>query len=117
MVKTKDTIGIREVTGLMNGNGTLRFEDFMKAEDAPGHGRVFARVTIPPGGSIGYHKHEGEFETYFILDGEAVVNDNGTEYTLHSGDMEMCVSGNSHSIENRTDEDLHIIALIMNDLG
>ena len=117
MVRTKDEIGIREVTGLMGGNGTLGFQDFMKADDAPGHGRVFARVTIPPGCSIGYHKHEGEFETYFILEGEAVVNDNGTEYTLHPGDMEQCVSGNSHSIENRTDKELAIIALIMKDLG
>ena len=42
------------------------------------------------------------------VDGEAV--------DLKPGDMHLCPNGSKHSIENRTDTDATVIALIMNDL-
>jgi mannose-6-phosphate isomerase-like protein (cupin superfamily) len=50
------------------------------------HGRLFAHVTLEPGRSIGYHTHEGETEFYYIIKGEGVFNDNGTDVTVYPGD-------------------------------
>ena len=36
-----------------------------------GHGRLFAKMTLEPGCSIGWHEHHGESETFYILAGAA----------------------------------------------
>lgn len=55
------------------------FYDWLLSEEAKGHGRVFSKLVISPGVSIGYHEHIGELGVLYILSGEAIVNDNGTE--------------------------------------
>lgn len=63
--------------------------------------------------SIGYHEHKGEFETFYIVNGEAMFNDNGVKSKLSRGDLTVTGGGKGHSIENIGDEDLEIIALIL----
>lgn len=78
-----------------------------------GKGRLFAKNTLKPGASIGFHKHEGDAETYYILSGEATFDDNGTKTVLKAGDLAYTPHGESHSIENTGDTDLEFIALIL----
>ena len=75
---------------------------------------MFSKVVIPQGASIGYHEHSKEFETFYVLSGEAVINDNGTEVVLKAGDMHICADGNSHSVKNNKEEDLVMIVFILN---
>ena len=77
---------------------------------------MFSKLVIPPGCSIGYHEHEGEFEAFYVLSGEATVNDNGEEVLLREGDMHLCKNGCGHGTMNKSDEDLVLLALIMNEL-
>jgi mannose-6-phosphate isomerase-like protein (cupin superfamily) len=112
MIKKCDDLRVDTVTGLMGGEGELKRVHFMEVEDFKGKGRLFCRFTIKPGDSIGYHKHEGEQEGYYILKGEALFNDNGTEVILKSGDFGLCLDGECHSIKNIGQEDLEFIALI-----
>lgn len=117
MVRRKDEIRLREVEHAQGGDGTVVFHDWLLPEEAKGHGRVFSRLVIPPGCSIGYHSHEGEFEAFYVLEGEAAVNDNGTEVILHPGDMHLCENGAGHGTRNHcSDKELVMLALIMNDL-
>lgn len=69
---------------------------------------------LAPGCSIGYHEHQGESETFYILAGEARYNDNGTEVTLSPGDCAHTASGQGHSIANAGETPLEFIALIVN---
>lgn len=69
-------------------------------------------LVSPPGGSIGYHPHLGEEEIYYILRGEAIVNDNGDVCKLGPGDAVLTGGGASHSIENSGKENLEFIAVI-----
>lgn len=116
MVRRKADIRIRTVENAQGGEGKVTFEDWLLPQEAPGHGRVFSRLVIPPGASIGYHGHNGEFEAYVVLSGEAFVDDNGEEVVLHEGDMHMCKDGDGHSTKNASDQDLVLMALIMNTL-
>ncbi|MBQ9413071.1 MAG: cupin domain-containing protein [Oscillospiraceae bacterium] len=117
MVRRKEDIRVRQVEHAQGGKETVCFTDFLLPEDAPGHGRVISKLVIPPGASIGYHAHNGEFECIYVLDGEATVNDDGREVVLHPGDMHLCPGGQSHGTENRGERDLTVIALILNDLS
>ena len=117
MLRRKEDIRVREVEHAQGGDGCVCFYDWLLPEDAPGHGRVISKLVIPPHCSIGYHQHEGEFEAFYVLEGEATVNDNGTEIVLQPGDMHMCKNGDSHGTRNNGDKDMVMLALILNDLS
>lgn len=74
---------------------------------------LFARNTLPPHTSIGIHPHTTEGEAYVILSGEAVVTEDGVEYVLQAGDAEYCTGGHTHGIENRSQQELEFLAIIM----
>lgn len=116
MVRRKEEMKVRNVEHARGGNGTVTFTDFIVPEDIPGHGRLVSKLEIPPGSSIGEHQHEGEFEAFYILEGEALIHDNGEDVTLHPGDLHICKNGNTHGIENRSEKGLALLAMILNDL-
>lgn len=98
---------------LKGGKDTVRLIHFLDVENAYGTGRLFGISVIPPGGSIGYHQHSGDFEIYYILKGCARVVDDGVEGWLEPGDAMLCRDGHSHSIENAEDTDLEYVAVIL----
>ena len=87
---------------------------FLTKDEAHGTGRGFSINTIPPGGSIGWHQHVGDFEVYLITEGVAKVKENdGSEHTLNVGDMMFCEDGDYHSIENCGTAPLSFLSLII----
>ena len=52
-------------------------------------------------------------ESYYILKGKALYNDNGKEVELEAGDMGICKDGEGHSIESIGDENLEYVMLIL----
>ncbi len=116
MFRKKEEIRIRKVEHAQKGPGQVYFHDFLLPEEAPGHGRVFSKVVIPPGSGIGTHIHDGEFEAFYVLAGEVTLNDNGETVVLTAGDMHLCKNGDAHGLMNNGEKDIELIALIMNDL-
>ena len=96
--------GYITVRSMINGNDELN-----------GKGRTFSHITVAPHSGIGYHVHEGDMEIYYVLSGEAEYNDNGTITTIRPGDVTFTPSGSGHGIDNKGDEPLDIIALIVFD--
>ena len=95
------------------GKGTIQFKMLGVPEEMYKSASLFNHVVIQPGCSIGYHTHEHETEFYYILKGEAVFNDNGTEVLFHAGDVGVTGNGDGHGIENRSNEPVEMIALIV----
>ena len=77
--------------------------------------RLFSLVQVKPGEEVDYHMHVGESETYFILSGKGIYNDNGNKVEVTSGMVTLTPSGQGHSIRNTGDEVLAFIALILAD--
>lgn len=77
--------------------------------------RLFSLVQVKPGEEVEYHMHIGESETYFILSGKGIYNDNGENVEVHPGMVTLTPSGQGHSIKNTGDEMLVFIALILAD--
>lgn len=76
---------------VQNGKGLIHMKDLTDKAGLYNHGRLFAHVTIDPGCSIGDHPHDHETEFYYIIKGEGVFNDNGTEIVVRPGDI--CATG------------------------
>lgn len=95
------------------GNGEARTTKLMEMEQFHGKGRLFARTLLKPGCSIGFHQHNGDAETYYILTGEGMFNDNGTLIPVKAGDVMFTNDGESHGLDNTGDVDLEYMALVL----
>lgn len=116
MIKRSEEIKPRRVENAKGGDGEVCFFDWLSPDEAKGHGRCFSKLVIPPGASIGYHEHSGEFEAFYVISGEATLDDNGEEEVLKAGDVNICKDGCGHGTRNNGSEDLVMIALILNTL-
>jgi mannose-6-phosphate isomerase-like protein (cupin superfamily) len=98
---------------MRGGNGSIIITHLADSEDMYDKSRLFAKLTIKPECSIGYHIHEKETEIFNIISGTALYDDNGTEIELFPGDVTITPAGHGHSIANNGNTDLIVIALIM----
>lgn len=97
-----------------NGVGAVLIEKVLDEELGDKCG-LYAKVTIPAGSVLGYHEHHGNGESYFILSGEAVYDDNGTKRTIKAGDATWTPDGSGHGVDNSQGKaDLVFMALIVN---
>ena len=116
MIRQAEEVNVRKVSNAQGGKGDIYFHDWLLPDEAPGHGRVFSKLVIPAGCSISPHKHSGEFEAFYVLEGTATVTDGDEVVEVHAGGMNLCKDGDVHGVENRTDKNLVLIAHIMNSL-
>ena len=85
------------------GKGEITIEHLLTPNELDGKCLMFAKVT----------PHKGNTETYHILQGKALYNDNGEEVQIDAGTTTFCPDGEVHGIENIGDDDLIFIALII----
>lgn len=102
--------------GLRGGEGSAEIFHILTQDELMGHGKMFAEVVLKPHSSIGWHQHVGDTEPYFIIEGEGVfVDDDKSRTTVKPGDACIIKVGQWHSLENNTDKDLALIALVVNE--
>ena len=112
MIKKAEEMKLEIREQMRGGNGNVEIMHILNIDEMKGKVRLFAKITLNPGCSIGMHQHEGEEEAYYILSGTAKVNDNGTERIVKPGDAVLTGNGASHSIENAADKPLEFIAVM-----
>lgn len=114
MIFRKSQLKIEEVN-MRNGKGSCIRETLVEPQYLKGQAKIFTRITIPVGNSIGMHDHVDDFEVYYILRGKGQVLDNNKLVEVNVGDVIYTSDGNKHFIENIGDEDLEFIAVVINE--
>ncbi|NLM77429.1 MAG: cupin domain-containing protein [Ruminococcaceae bacterium] len=107
---------IRETRSQMRGGqGEVELVHLFQAGEYKGKARLFVRITLQPGCSIGLHEHVGEEEIYTVIRGEAVLTDSTLpeEQIMRPGDASLTLSGESHAIRNNGRETLEMLALVL----
>lgn len=89
-------------------------EKLLTPEQLDGKCKLFARVTIQPGHELASHQHIGETETYYILSGKGIYDDDGTKIPAEANECFFCDDGHSHGIVCTSVEPLVFLALIIN---
>lgn len=97
------------------GKGWMHIERLLDKETLGDHVGMYAKVTIDPHSSLGYHEHHGDGESYYILEGKALYDDHGEKRILQAGDVTFTPNGKGHAIENIGDTPLVFMALIIKD--
>lgn len=114
MVRREEFLQSETKEGPFNGKGEITVRSLLDGDGEMYHkGRVFAHTTVYPGSAIGYHVHNNESETYYILSGEGRFNDNGTFVNVGAGDVTFTGDGEGHGLEVVGDKPIELIALIL----
>jgi mannose-6-phosphate isomerase-like protein (cupin superfamily) len=66
-------------------------------------------VQVPPAGKIGSHRHAGQLETVWIIQGEAILTLDQTELHLRDGQIIAIPIGLEHSLRNEGQTPLELL--------
>ena len=114
MIRRENECTVEYREPMRDGDGTVQLTNFINdPKELCEKGRIFSKITLNPGCSIGYHVHETDSELFYILKGTAEYSDNGTIRTVSAGDVTICPPGEGHSIANRTEELVELVAVIV----
>ena len=114
MIRREAECSIKYNEHMRGGDGTVEVKSLISgAGELNDKGRLFAKITLNPGCSIGFHTHEGESELFYIMKGEGEYSDNGEIKTVSAGDVTICPPGEGHGIANRKEEVLELVAVIL----
>ena len=114
MYKPRSAFATEVRTAMRGGDGSVKIEHiWKKGEEMGSPTRMYSRLILQPGCSIGWHVHENEEEIFYILAGEARIDDNGTEVIASVGDSVITRSGEGHSVANVGTDTLEILACIV----
>ena len=98
---------------MRGGKGSVTIRHFFKQGEIKAKCRLCSRLILPPGASIGPHKHEAEDELYIIERGVGILDDGCNKIKVEPGDAILTGNGECHSISNAGNEPLELIAVIM----
>ncbi len=113
MIIRKKFVRIEEREHVRDGQNSVFASFLLETPQLNGAGRLFQKMVIPPMCGIGYHEHEKDSESYYVLSGSGVYNDNGEEVRISEGDLTFTPDGCGHSVYNDTDTNLVILACIL----
>ena len=78
MIRKEQECKIEYREHMRDGDGTVQITNFITGPaELNEKGRLFAKITLNPGCSIGYHLHDKDAELFYIIKGTAEYNDNG----------------------------------------
>lgn len=100
-----------ERSGEHGGRGPIRFSRLLASSEFES-GLDFVDLTVvPPGSTIGRHRHEGTEELYYIASGSPTIAVNGERRRLHSNDVAVVRDGQWHELVNDTGSDVTIFVV------
>lgn len=98
---------------MRGGTGTVKIEHLLdEANELRGLNRLFGRLTLDPGTSIGFHNHEGEAEVFVVISGTGEIDDNGVKSAVSAGDTILTGFGAGHGVACTGTEPLVLLAVI-----
>ena len=113
MITRSSEQALEKRPNMRGGNGTVELRALMP--ELPAKVRLFSRIELAPGCSIGYHVHEGETELFYFASGSGRVCDDGEWFDVAAGDAMSTPSGHGHAVENTGSEPLVLLAAIVKD--
>jgi mannose-6-phosphate isomerase-like protein (cupin superfamily) len=113
MIRKPAEMPVEVRANMRGGVGEVTVRQLFKPDEFGGKVRLCARLTLPPGASIGTHAHAGEDEVYLLTAGSGLLDEGGREVRVQAGDAVLTGKGASHAIRNDGQVPLEIVAFIV----
>lgn len=111
--RTKDDARVAVNERMAGGEGTVTITHLLEPDEMLGRGRMYSRVSVPAGASVGLHPHDGESEFYYILTGSGNYLHDDDVIPVVQGDVVSVDNHHRHGIVNTGDQTLEFMALIV----
>ena len=92
-----------------NGRGAVLFREVFSKNDFKSTIQFLHETSVMPNSTIGYHKHSGNEEIYYVIEGKGLMVVDGQEKIVETGDAVTTYSGSSHGLKNIGAKDLKIL--------
>ena len=69
------------------------------------------RVVVPPGSTIGFHRHDENEEMYIVLEGKGLMKIENEETPVSKGDMILNPMGGRHGLVNNSSENIDLLVI------
>src|SRR5690348_12439588 len=109
MIRVNVNDAPKEPTVAHDGRGRIAFVRTFTANDFESDLAFVDYVELPPGSSIGFHRHGDDEEVYFIVEGRGTMTTNGECFAVGAGDLVVNRRQWSHGLENDSDAPLRVL--------
>jgi mannose-6-phosphate isomerase-like protein (cupin superfamily) len=99
------------IENFLGGEGTIYSRVVWDNDDFDTNWMSVKHMVIPPGVSIGHHRHDFIEEAYFIFRGGGRLTQNGVTKDVVQDDCGTTVLHGSHGFWNNTDENCEIVSI------
>ena len=96
---------IQELSDVHGGAGTIFFGRLWERDDFETPFAFVHSAVLPPGGGIGYHRHDDSEEIFVTVDNAAQYTHNGRTAIVEGGAAVPLRTGEAHAIYNHTEAD------------
>ncbi|MEU5218569.1 cupin domain-containing protein [Streptomyces sp. NPDC020807] len=108
---------LRAVTSDHDGIGTIHVHRAFDRMRAPAGVAFIDLVVLPPGTSIGTHRHGNDEETYVVLAGRGRMTVDDEEFAVGPGDVVVNRPFGRHGLANDSEADLHLLVFELAPIG
>jgi mannose-6-phosphate isomerase-like protein (cupin superfamily) len=100
---------LRPVAQMLGGKGTVRYRRALPPEVFYTNWSYVDHLVIPPGASLGNHRHEGVEEFFYVIQGEGTANVGRESAAIRKGDAVPVFLNEVHGLENQTSQDIELM--------
>lgn len=100
---------LKPVSGLNGGKGTVRYRRVLTPEVFFTNWAYVDHLLVPPGASVGRHRHIGVEEFYYVINGAGSARINDETAPIQKGDAVPVLLTDVHSFENTGSGDLEFM--------
>ena len=113
MLRLTHEMALENREKMRDGEGVVTIKHLFQEGDLQGKVRLTAKITLPVGASIGFHRHDQEEEIFYVVSGQGRFNDDGDWKTIQPGDAMVTGGGKGHSVANDGSQPLVLLAVIL----
>jgi quercetin dioxygenase-like cupin family protein len=101
----------RELIVAHEGQGSIEIARMFQTENLAGAWHFIEYLVVPPGVTIGEHRHGVNEEIYFIIEGQAKMKIDGREYEVKPGDFIVNHPNWEHGLRNESDKEIKLLVI------
>ena len=111
MIKNYLTTNKQHQQSSHGGSGPVDLYEIWSKSDFESNVDFMDRVVVPPGTTIGFHRHGNNEEMYIVLNGNGRMRIEDEEVVVKQGDMILNPAGGQHGLTNDSDDDIDILVI------
>ena len=96
------------------GTGAVDLYEIWGNSDFRSNVDFIDRLVVPPGSTVGFHKHGKNEEMYIVLEGTGWMKIENEEIAVVKGDMILNPMSGRHGLVNNSSEDIDLLVVQVN---